>query len=836
MFRGDKRNVDFSEAKQRFSIKKFKFGAASVLIGLAFLGPFTQKVLAEEPVTTEPVSVDMVTNEPVTTEPVSVDMVTNEPVTTEPVSVDMVTNEPVTTEPVSVDMVTNEPVTTEPVSVEKVTNEPVTTEPVSVDPVVLERTSLDGANMLRATVDSGTSGLTDTSISPFDIENAIYVPGDSTKIQTYSGKAFIYESGDLSDNGNQQPVVGMEVYLQWVNGKGFVSPVFKTITDENGLYVFDLSQPITDELGNDYSFVLAGDSKFVIRTWAKNIDSEKYDVIQHGDKFYGYHNRIDRKNESWDFTAGVNKIVNGIIILQEKMMTEDWLSKTNDESQISPNPDGIWPDRGIYGTVRGNVWYEGSEGAGTLSDEYLFGGVGGSGDIAAQGLKVQASYVNDEVARRFDTWKTEHPGYTLEDFKAAQAQIISEYEQQFGTGSHIAETVIATVASDGSYYIPFRGLYGISRTNKGAKTSVDEYGTLVRDEDVKNDSLMQWNGTLGQRHRHINSDYLYVSPLIDGYSIWSDAFQQNLFQDARDTLTTVLASTNISSVDFAIMQPQARHDILVYDSLDNLAHPGNVAQSETTGLLPNTAYKIQWFQDGVTLGQPVDVVSDEQGRIIIQDGTSITVPLDLQQDTVYTSAVFLATQDTSDYNGAVAIDSFTAVIAIDPLTATATPVTVPEGQAVPADTKVVETNKSDAVISSTPTNGLSVDENGNLVGTPTVDDWGTEEETREVKVPVKVTNTLPDGTEEVVEVEVPVTVNRDTDGDGIIDSEDPDDDNDGVEDGSDETPKAFTDLTATATPVTVPEGQAVPADTKVVETNKSDAVISSTPTNGLSVD
>ncbi|MTB34835.1 YSIRK-type signal peptide-containing protein, partial [Streptococcus uberis] len=91
MFRGDKRNVDFSEAKQRFSIKKFKFGAASVLIGLAFLGPFTQKVLAEEPVTTEPVSVDMVTNEPVTTEPVSVDMVTNEPVTTEPVSVEKVT-------------------------------------------------------------------------------------------------------------------------------------------------------------------------------------------------------------------------------------------------------------------------------------------------------------------------------------------------------------------------------------------------------------------------------------------------------------------------------------------------------------------------------------------------------------------------------------------------------------------------------------------------------------------------------------------------------------------------------------------------------------------------
>ncbi|MTC86560.1 LPXTG cell wall anchor domain-containing protein, partial [Streptococcus uberis] len=140
---------------------------------------------------------------------------------------------------------------------------------------------------------------------------------------------------------------------------------------------------------------------------------------------------------------------------------------------------------------------------------------------------------------------------------------------------------------------------------------------------------------------------------------------------------------------------------------------------------------------------------------------------------------------------------------------------VPEGQAVPADTKVDETNKSYAVISSTPTNVLSADENGNIVGTPTVDDWGTVEETREVQVPEKVRNTLTEGTEEVVEIEDPVTVNRDTDGDGIIDSENPDDDNDGVEDGSDETPKAFTDLTATATPVTVPEGQAVPADTKV---------------------
>lgn len=46
----NKNNVknDNSQAQQRFSIKKFKFGAASVLVGLAFLGLGGQSVLADE--------------------------------------------------------------------------------------------------------------------------------------------------------------------------------------------------------------------------------------------------------------------------------------------------------------------------------------------------------------------------------------------------------------------------------------------------------------------------------------------------------------------------------------------------------------------------------------------------------------------------------------------------------------------------------------------------------------------------------------------------------------------------------------------------------------------
>nr|WP_243328614.1 YSIRK-type signal peptide-containing protein [Streptococcus agalactiae] len=38
------RNYDVAHTKQRFSIKRFKFGAASVLVGLTFLGMNKQLV------------------------------------------------------------------------------------------------------------------------------------------------------------------------------------------------------------------------------------------------------------------------------------------------------------------------------------------------------------------------------------------------------------------------------------------------------------------------------------------------------------------------------------------------------------------------------------------------------------------------------------------------------------------------------------------------------------------------------------------------------------------------------------------------------------------------
>ena len=174
---------------------------------------------------------------------------------------------------------------------------------------------------------------------------------------------------------------------------------------------------------------------------------------------------------------------------------------------------------------------------------------------------------------------------------------------------------------------------------------------------------------------------------------------------------------------------------------------------------------------------------------------------------------------------------------VDKLTGTTVEKTVPEKKPVPAGTKVITPNKPDTTITTDkPVNGLTVDNGGNLVGTPKVDNWEPKEEERTVEIPVK----LKKGKEEVV-VKVPVKIQRDTDGDGIPDVTDPDDDNDGITDeeeiknGTD--PKVADKLTGTTVEKTVPEKKPVPAGTKVITPNKPGTTITTDePVNGLTVD
>ncbi|MFR9716628.1 YPDG domain-containing protein [Corynebacterium striatum] len=514
----------------------------------------------------------------------------------------------------------------------------------------------------------------DRSVDPRGTSEATAIKADGTWGQKRGYQGTVYldrDSGPEAQNEPDEAMPGVKVFLQYINGKGQVSPIYYTTSDSEGKFVFDLSNPPKDGLGNPIEFQLAGDGAFQVRTWAENPDPDKYTLAAGGDMYSGrFHDRLTRKWESWDFTAGINRIVGAKVVFQERPNVDNWLAKPEADWTEAPTTDKKWPEGGNYGTARGSVWWENNESMGSPANQYFKG----SSDRAATGVKVVGSYVNDEVARQFDKWKDDHKNYTREQFRVAQGEIVEKYQAEHGTGSHIAESRVAYVKDDGSFYLPFAGLYGIGRYNKGGRTTDEEWGKLVSKEDEAHGNLMQWNGTLGQRHRHINTEYMYLYPVVgDNRDLWMGNYQDNMFQPPHGgNLGIELAAANISVQHFALLTPRPNHDVFNFDNASHTAAPGDTAKSKTTGLVPNQTYAIQWFADGKPIDKTVCTVqADELGALKSCD---FTVPKDLSKPTVYSSQVFAADASGKPTGTLLLADSFLAdptVVRYDEQTGTA---------------------------------------------------------------------------------------------------------------------------------------------------------------------
>ncbi|MFS0256930.1 YPDG domain-containing protein [Corynebacterium striatum] len=217
-------------------------------------------------------------------------------------------------------------------------------------------------------------------------------------------------------------------------------------------------------------------------------------------------------------------------------------------------------------------------------------------------------------------------------------------------------------------------MYGIGRYNKGGRTTDEEWGKLVSKEDEAHGNLMQWNGTLGQRHRHINTEYMYLYPVVgDNRDLWMGNYQDNMFQPPHGgNLGIELAAANISVQHFALLTPRPNHDVFNFDNASHTAAPGDTAKSKTTGLVPNQTYAIQWFADGKPIDKTVCTVqADELGALKSCD---FTVPKDLSKPTVYSSQVFAADASGKPTGTLLLADSFLAdptVVRYDEQTGTA---------------------------------------------------------------------------------------------------------------------------------------------------------------------
>ena len=514
------------------------------------------------------------------------------------------------------------------------------------------------------------------------VPNAIYTKGGWRDYGGYHGYAYINKDGRHDDlSSNNEPLKGNVIYLQYVTGKNEVSPVFYTLTDSEGRFSFDLTRKVTDRV-HAPAFHLAGvqGGKTRVRVWGENPDPEKYSVVAAGDMNSGrYTTRTNRVQESWNFTSGPagSRITNGRFVLEEKPNHVGWLAKPESEwtraldgETGKPTVDGQFPDYGAFGTIKSlaapnqsMVWWENGEDAGSLPGYYKY--QTGQGDRAAGGVEIVGSYLNDEVARQIDAWKDANKGYTAEQERANQERIIKAYQDEHGVGSHIAETVVVPSKDDGTIYLPFKGTYGASRDRIG-NVSEDEFGKVAPKYEMDRGSRYgAFTGLAIGKRRHINTDYMYIYPRIEGRDVKNSAFPMNMFQNYADS-GTVIAGANMNGLQFPLMSAQPIFDIPEYNSYDNKGRAGSEVTTKAAGLMPNADYAIRWYATDPAgnqtelKGKECIVKSDEKG---VLPSCDFQAPEDLKETTVYTAAVVSVDPVSKKMSDRWEIaDSFTAVV------------------------------------------------------------------------------------------------------------------------------------------------------------------------------
>ncbi|MCQ4614362.1 Rib/alpha-like domain-containing protein [Corynebacterium pseudogenitalium] len=591
------------------------------------------------------------------------------------------------------------------------------------------------------------------------VPNAIFTKGGWRDFYGYHGWAYINKDGRHDDlSANNEPLKGNVIYLQYVTKNGEVSPTFYTTTDSEGRFSFDLSENVTNEVDAPPFWLAAGGVR--VRVWGENPDPSKYSVVAAGDFNSGRYTSItDRVQESWNFTAGPagSRITNGRFVLEEKPNHVGWLAKPEkdwtralDGETGEPTVDGQFPYYGDFGAIKSiahpnesMVWWETGESAGTLPGYYKY--QPSRGDRAAGGIEIVASYLNDEVARQIDAWKNENPNYTVEQERANQERIIKAYQDEHGEGSHIAETVVAPSKDDGTIYLPFKGTLGYSRdkANFGVNNVVsdEDWGKVA--DDYQNQWVNVFTGASLYDVRHINTDYMYIYPNIEGRDVKNSAFVANMFMNYGDQ-GTVIAGANMNGLQFPLMTAQPIFDIPEYNSYDNKGRPGSKVTTKTSGLLPNTAYAIRWYAtapDGTQTeikDAMCKIKSDDKGAL---ESCDFQAPEDLKETTVYTAALVSVDPASGEPSDRWEIaDSFTAVVP-EPLPLGSVGTDFPDNDVTPLFKDLPDNMKegTEPVFSASELpDGLDIDpKTGKITGKPTTP--GTTEVivTREVEVMVE---------------------------------------------------------------------------------------------------
>ncbi|MDE1578151.1 hypothetical protein PWJ87_09200, partial [Actinotignum sanguinis] len=456
------------------------------------------------------------------------------------------------------------------------------------------------------------------------------------------GRVFVDRVDNIAtfDKGDEG-LPGVKVYAQWVDFnnkklKGAVSPVYWTETKADGKYSIKLPN-WTDALGVEHEWrAQAGQG---LRIWADNPDKAKYvnSFVESDGVFVnnGMTQRYVGTWNAWPQSAAENMNIS----YQERPKIQEmfpdestWRETTNQENGGYVNGSVFYDQRNYFGAPKAVRNFQ-----------------DGFGDVAVPGVKVVGTYVQDEVARRFDTWKSEHRGYTREQFKVAQREIMAKYKEETGK-SPWAETAYAITDAQGSYHIQFRGLWGDSYTFKGIMKN-GTHGDLVP-ENATNASWLK--GNFGSRH--VNVAYMYVAPVLpEGVGGALDNFPDNMFGpgDKVPDYATLGGMSDLHNQDFALRMEDRDFQVLEYNQTDKPAAPGATVQTKATGFVPSSGHEIVWTDSE---GNEVHKCISTSSNLGVVNSCPLTVPADLDHDEIYTATIYPeGSRDT-----ALAKDAFAA--------------------------------------------------------------------------------------------------------------------------------------------------------------------------------
>ena len=468
------------------------------------------------------------------------------------------------------------------------------------------------------------------------IKNAILSPGHAWGDEyTVNGDIYVDKDGILRRySDDDEKLNGIKVYAYWIDEDGTVSPTYydvsRELTNSNtqkGRYSIYL-KPFTDAQGISHTFDANAREKLVVFTSRDELDVDGKHYTVAYQESYPVGTSTFRNLASWN--SAQKRVINWMIALHEYPNQDDlsWLQKPKDQWQEAPKGEGS-------GFVAGLIWWNTWDAAG--GTDSLSEVDGPIGDMRAKNVTVVGSYVNDEVTLLFDAWKEKHKNAPVEEFRAAQRQIVSDYEKIHGAGSAIAETVVTKTDKDGNYKLQFRGIYGDRASYKGIVTG-------DRHHQLAEYGAGSW-ALGGVNSKHINRQYMYVYPVIGDLetgvlsaNVNMGSWQTPMF----DGVGTGRGTDVVNRSDGAHFILQARSntfDVTPYNVTTNPATVGDTATVRATDLIPDYQYKVVWTDSAGNEVAKCDVASDNLGNIPANT-CPLTVPDTIGSAETYTASLY----------------------------------------------------------------------------------------------------------------------------------------------------------------------------------------------------